>query len=185
MLDIALEHFLEGQYSRLTVDDRQHDRAEGGLHLGHHEQMVQHDLRRRFTLDVDLDMHTVSVGVILDVRDTLQPLILDEIRDILDQSRLVHAVRDLRDDDLETTVFRLDDLRLRAHNDLAATGRVCRADPGATHDHAAGRKVGTGHTFHQIGDLRVGIVDQQTHRVDGLAEVMRRDVGRHTDRDTV
>ena len=185
MLDITLQHLLERQDLRLAVYDRQHDRAEGRLQLRHHKEMIQHDLRARLALDVDLNMHTVSVGVILDIGDTLQTFFFDKIRDIFDQARLVDAVGDLGDDDLESSVLCLDDLGLCADNDLAATGRVSRADARATHDYTAGRKIGARHTFHDVRDLGVGVVDQQTHRVDGLAEVMRRNVGRHTDRDTV
>ena len=123
--------------------------------------------------------------MILDIGDTLEAFILDKIRDILDQARLVHAVGDLGDDDLESAVLRLNDLGLSADNDLAAAGRIRGADARPTHDQTACREIGSRHTLHQIGDLGVGIVDQQTHCVDGLAEVVGRDVGRHTDRDTV
>ena len=185
MLYVALEHFFEREYLRLAADYRQHDSAEGRLQLGHHEQMVEHHLRRSLALYIYLDMHTVAVGVILDVRDALQPLVLDEGRDVFYQSRLVHAVRQLRNDYLESAVLCLDYLGLCAYHDLAAAGSVGGAYARATHDETAGREIRTRHTFHDLAELRVGIVDKQAHRVDGLAEVMGRYVGRHTDGDTV
>ena len=47
----------------------------------------------------------------------------------------------------------------------------------------AGREVGALDVLHQVLDVRVGLVDQLHDRVDDLAEVVRRDVRRHADRD--
>ena len=129
-------------------------------------------------------MHAGAVGVILNVGDTLQTLVLDQIGDIFDQPRLVDLVGQLGHDDLVSAVLRLHNLCFGADGDLAASGGVGSADAASAHDDAAGRKIGTGQTFHQLGKLRVGIVDQGADRVDGLAEVVRRDLGRHTDSDT-
>ncbi len=46
-----------------------------------------------------------------------------------------------------------------------------------------GREVGRGQELHQVVDRRVGLVDQRHAGVDRLREVVRRDVGRHADRD--
>ena len=70
-----------------------------------HEQMIQHDLRRGLALDVDLDVHTVAVGVILDVGDALEALLLDQIGDIFNQSRLVDGIGQLGYDDLEAAAL--------------------------------------------------------------------------------
>ena len=72
---------------------------------------------------------------------------------------------------------------LGAQGDLAAAGRVGRAHTGAPHDDAAGREVRALDVGHQLLQAGVGIIQQAADAVDDLAQVVRRDVGRHADRD--
>ena len=72
---------------------------------------------------------------------------------------------------------------LGAHDDRAAPGRVGRADAGAAEDRAAGREIRTGDDLHQLLDRHVRLVHQRQRGVDRLAEIVRRDVGRHADGD--
>ena len=62
-------------------------------------------------------------------------------------------------------------------------GAVVLGDAGPAEDRRAGREVGTGHELHEVFDGRVGVVDQVQRGVDDLAQVVRRDVGGHADRD--
>src|SRR5207247_1620913 len=75
------------------------------------------------------------------------------------------------------------DVGARAHDDAAAAGPVRVADAGAADDDSPGRKVRPLEVLHQLLDVRVGVVDQLQNRVDRLAEIVRRHVGRHPDCD--
>ena len=55
--------------------------------------------------------------------------------------------------------------------------------PGAAENDAAGREIRPRHDADQIVDREPGIVDQRHAGVDHFAEIVRRDVGRHADRD--
>ena len=55
--------------------------------------------------------------------------------------------------------------------------------PCAAEDDAAGREVGSRHDADQVVDAETGIVDERDAGVDHLAEIVRRDIGRHADRD--
>src|SRR3546814_8222430 len=57
------------------------------------------------------------------------------------------------------------------------------ADAGAAEDDAAGREVRPRHVLHEAVDGDLGIVDVGAAGVDHLAEIVRRDVGRHADGD--
>ncbi len=48
---------------------------------------------------------------------------------------------------------------------------------------AAGREIRSGNMLHQLFERDVGLVHQREHAVDRLAQIVRRDVGRHADRD--
>ena len=57
------------------------------------------------------------------------------------------------------------------------------ADARAAQDDAAGREIRARDDRDQVVDAERGIVDQRDAGVDHLAEIVRRDVGRHADRD--
>ena len=87
-----------------------------------------------------------------------------------------------------TTIWRaparaLLDRGLRADLDRAATGRVGVLDPLLAHHEAGRREIGALDELHQVGRRGLGLVDGVDHRVDHLAEVVRRDVRGHSDRD--
>ncbi len=57
------------------------------------------------------------------------------------------------------------------------------ADAGAAEDQRAGREIRAGYDLDEFVDAERGIVDQREAGVDDLAEIVRRDVGRHADGD--
>ena len=181
--DVFLQDLLQRQRARLPVDDREHDDAERHLHLRERIQVVQDDLRRSVALDVDDDVHAVAVRMVVDVRDAVEALLLDEVRDALDQPRLVDLVRQLGDDDLEPAVRLFNDLGAGAHVDLAAARAVGGADARAAHDDAAGREVRPLDVLHQAVERDVGVVDHRADAVEHLAHIVRGDIRRHADRD--
>ena len=75
------------------------------------------------------------------------------------------------------------DLDLAAHHDRAAAEVIGGADALAAQDGGAGREIRARHDLDQVLDRQRRIVDQRHAGVDDLAEIVRRDVGRHADRD--
>ena len=49
--------------------------------------------------DVEDDAHALAVALVADVGDAVDPLVLHELGDLLDEARLVDLVGDLGDDD--------------------------------------------------------------------------------------
>src|SRR5690606_5954345 len=70
-----------------------------------------------------------------------------------------------------------------AHAHAATTGAVGDVDAADAVDDAGGGEVRAGDVFHQAVDVDRGIVDQRDQGVDHFGQVVRRDVGRHADRD--
>ena len=77
-----------------------------------------------------------------------------------------------------------DDLRFRAHIDATATGAISLHDACATVDLGAGREVGARNILHQLIDADLGILQRRQATRYHFAEVVWRDIGSHTDRDT-
>ena len=124
--------------------------------------------------------------LVAQVGDALDPLVAHQVGDLLDQPRLVHLVGDLGDDDrlLLAAALGSRSRRARASGSMPRPVRVGLADAGAAVDEAAGREVRAGHDLDQLSSSDVaGRRSARQIASHDLAQVVRRDVGRHADRD--
>ena len=185
MGDVVVQRLLQGEHAGHTVDERQHDDAEAHLQLRVLIQLVEHHLRDGVLLQLDDDVDAVAVGAVVDVRDLGKLLLANQLAELLKQALTVHLVRDLRDHDGAFAVLALFDLALRAHGKAAATRFIGVQDALLAHDDAAGREIRTGKCRHKLGGGHLGVVEHHARGADGLAKVMRRDVGGHADGDAV
>ena len=180
--DVFLQHLLEGQNTGHPIHQRQHNDAEGGLHLGKGKELVEHHLRIGVFFQIDDNPHTLAAGMIHHIVDPLDPLVVSQLDDGFDQIELIDLIGDLADDDAEPVVVFFD-LGAGAHNDPSPAGRIGRTDAGMSHNDAARGEIGPLDAFHDVRELRIRPVDEQADRVHHFAEVLRRDVGRHADGD--
>src|SRR5581483_10488375 len=173
--DLALEvevmpdELEQRQRLRDAVDERDRVVAEGRLERRVLEELVERDLRHRVALQLDLDAHAGAVGVIGEVGDLRQHLVLHEVGDLPDDAgvaALLDAVRELGDDDRRLAAAQLLDVRAGAHDDAAATRAVGVADAAAADDVGAGGEVGALDVLHQALDVDGGVVDHRDDRVD-------------------
>ena len=177
------QHVGQRQHLRPAAVQRDHVGAETRLQGGEAPELIEHHVCDRVALDLDDDAHAVAIGLVAQVGDALDALLANEFRDALDQRRLVDLIGDLVDDQRLAILAQLFDRDLGAHDDRAAAGRVGGADARSPEDGAAGREVGSRNMLQQFFERDVGLVHEGEKAVDHLAEIVRRDVGRHADRD--
>jgi len=130
-----------------------------------------------------LDPHAVAVRLVGQVGDPFQLAVGDQLGDLGHQVGLVHGVGELVDDDPLPAVGRLLETVAGAHDDAAVAGGIGRLDALSAHDDPAGRKIRALDEAVQVLGGGVGVVDQVVDPGDDLAQVVRRDVGGHADRD--
>ncbi len=70
----------------------------------------------------------------------------------------------------------------RTNIEAAAPRGISVDDSLSAVDQSGSWKIGAGNQFDEIGDTEFGILEQRQARVDDLAEIVRRNVGGHTDR---
>ena len=183
--DVVVQHLLQRQHARRAVHQRQHDHAEAHLQLRVLVQLVQHHLRNGVLLEVDDDIDAVAVGAVVDVADLGQLLLAHQLAQLFQQALAVHLVGDLGDHDGAAAVLALFHLALRAHGQRAAARLVRVADALLAHDYAASGEVRAGQRLHQLFGGDVGVVQHEARGVDGLAQVVRRDVRGHAHGDAL
>jgi hypothetical protein len=171
VLDEDLEGLLQIEDGGTTAHDGEVDDAERRLEVREAIQLVDDDLRDDVFLELDHEAHAVAIGLVAALRDAFDLLLAHQLADARVNLRLVLLVGDLGDDDLllVATARGLLDLHAGAHDDVAASGALGRLDAAAAED--------------EVVDRALRVADQVHRRVDHLAEVVRRYVGRHADGD--
>ena len=139
---------------------------------------------RALRLDHEAD---VLGQFVADVGDQRQLLLVEQLGDLLDQPRLLHLPRDLGDDDQIGAAAGLLLVPARAHAERAAAGRVGLGDRLARIDDRCRRSGNPGPARISAASCEraFGIVDQEQRGVAELGGVVRRDRGRHADRDAL
>ena len=189
VLDVVADHLVQPQGSRHPVDDRQHVGAEAGLQLGVLIEVVQHHLGHGVTLDLDDDAQAHPVaGLVLDVGDAGQLALAHLVGNRGDEVVVVDLIRQFGDDDRGAAPGVLFDFHDAAHPDRTAAGGVGIDDALGPDDQAGGGEVRALDPFdhRREGGLLVGVevLQAPVDRLGQLAQVVRRDVGGHTDGDT-
>ncbi len=184
VVEVDLQQLLETQGERLAVHQGDVVDAEGLLHGRQLVELLQDRLGHEAVLDLDDQAQTVlAVGEVLDVRDALELLRADQVLDLRDDLLGTDPEGQLGDDEtLAAGRHRLHGHR-RADLERAPSRRVRVPDAGQADDPAAGGQVGARHVLHQRVQVGVRIPDQVPGRRDHLAQVVRRHVGGHADRD--
>ncbi len=184
VIDVVREGLRQVQRARHAVHQRQHVDAEAGLERRLLVQVVQNDVGVGVTLEVD-DQSRLLVGRgIAHPADPVEIAGAHQLGDLLLDHLDRGLIRELGDDDPVSGAALLD-LGHGAHLDGAATGSVGVQDALAAEDLRARREVRTLDELHELVGRRLGVVQHVNGGVDHLAHVVRRDVGRHADRDAL
>jgi len=91
--DELLHQILQVENLGLSPHDGQEGDAEGGLHLGMLEELVQDHLGRGVALELDDHPHPFPIRLVPQVGDSLDSLVLDQFGDALQQLGLVDLIR--------------------------------------------------------------------------------------------
>ena len=182
----VLEDIAQRQHGRnLARRQHVHVEAETGFELGQLEQALHQDQRidgARLGLKHDTN---VLGRFVAHVAEQGELLFLEQLSDLFHEADLLHLIGDLGDDDLVAAARRLLFFPFGAQPEPAAAGFVSfehvlfRLD-----QHAAGREIGARNELDELFDGGVRMLDQMQQGLADLVQVVRRNVGRHADRDT-
>ena len=97
--DVGGDDLAQRERARHAVDERDHVHAERGLHRGVLVELVEHDLRDDAALELDDEPHAAPVGLVAQVGDLGDLLLVHEVGDLRDQpavAALLHLRREAR-----------------------------------------------------------------------------------------
>ena len=185
MLDVILHHLLEIEHPRYSIDQCQHDHPEGVLHRGMLVEIVQHYLCNRIPLQLDNEPHTVTIGFVANIGNSFKFFIVNQFDNFFNQPDLVNLIRQLSNNNGFPAVF-LGNLHKGScpDNNFTPTGRICQTNTLVTIYNTAGWKIRSDNIFHEIGHFQFRVRDQRYHAVNNLSEVLGRDIGGHSNRNT-
>ena len=185
-INVVVKNLAEVKYLWLNlIYKRKHYRAERILQLRVLVQLIQYDCRVRVTLQLDYNAHTVTVGLVAQVGDSLHPLFVNKLRNALNQPCLVYHVRYLRNHKPLSALAVFLYIHSRAYADFAPARVVYGADSALAHYLRAGREVRALDVLHKLVYRDFRIVDNRNNTVNYLGEVVRRNIRSHADRNTV
>ena len=189
VVEVIGQHLQQVHDLGLVVDQGQHGDAEGILHLGVLEEPVQDDIGIGVVPQLDDDPHTFPVGLIPQVGDALDLLVLDELRDLLDQVGFIDQIGEFCDDDAVFAVVHRLYVRHGAGDHLAFSGHIGLNGSGGAHDDPACGKIRRLDDGQDLGDLRIPVllyfvVYDLCDARHYLPQIVGRNVCRHTDSDT-
>ncbi len=185
VLQEDLDQVLQVAQLGLAVDQRHHVDAEGVLQLRLLVEVVEHHLGHFAALELDDKAHARLVGLVLDVADAFDLLLVHQLGHALLQRLLVDLVGELVDDDrLALAAVDVLEVALGAHDHLAAAGAVAVSHAIDAVDDAGGGEVGRRHDFHQLVDGGLRIAQHVQAGVHHLIEIVRRNIGGHAHRNT-
>ena len=169
----------------MPVNQGHHVHAKGVLQLGLFVQVVQHHLRYRAALEFDNQAHARFVGLVLNMADVFNLFFVNQLGHALLQGLLVHLVRQLIHNDGLTLAFvNVFKVALGTHHDAATTRAVTVFHATDAVNHTGCRKVRCRNDFHQILDAGFGIAQKVQASVHDFVQVVRRNISRHTNRNT-
>ena len=183
MLQEVVEHVAQVHSLWASLHEANVVHAERRLQFGHLIELVEQHIGVEVLLHINNDAHTVTVALVVDVRNAVNSLVLDQTCDILDELSLIYIVRNLGNDDTVVPVLALD-LGFRANHNAAFTSLKCIFHALISVDYTSSWEVGGNDVFHQALGVDVGILEHRKACINRLGEVVWRHVGCHTHSNT-
>ena len=189
MLQIILQHLEKVHHLRLVAVQCKHIHTESILQLGMLEQTVQNHLCIHIMADIYRHAETFPAGFIRDSGDSFDLFIPHQLRHLFDQAGLVDQIRKLRDHDPVLPVRQSFNIRYCTHTDLSFSCTISLLNTAPSENDRSGRKIRTLDDAHHFFKRSIfsffhAIVDDPHDRADHFPQIMRRNVGSHTDCDT-
>src|SRR5215467_530683 len=181
----SFERFFEIEYPWAAIRNGEHVHAERFLQRGVLIELIEDDVSYRIALEFDDNTHPFAVRFIAKIRNSVNFLLLYQTGNLLDDPILVDHEGDFTDDDLLLTgAFDRLGESLAAHLNDALTFVISLSDRLLAVDETSSWEIRPWDILHQLLDGKIRILHQGNQSIDHFPQIVRRNIGRHADRDT-
>ena len=185
MLQIVFQHLLKVQDTRLAVNQRQHDDTKGALQGGMLVQTVQNNVRYSITLQLNNNLHAVfKAGEVINLSNALDYAVFSQVSNILNQVSFINLVGYFGNNDMMLTLVGRHNFSLGTDFYYAAAGVISAGNAFLAQNAGTGWEVRAFDSRHQLRNFYIRVINQHNQAVNNLTQIVRRNVGSHTDCDT-
>ena len=177
MLNKGIQHRSQTHLNRTLVNNRHNIIIIGNLQIGIFIQIIQNHLGIGILFHIHNDTQPVAVTLIPHIENPLDFFVQTDIINFFDHVALDHFIRNFCNDDLLYS-FLLFDVCLTADDDAALSGFKGFPDSFNSLYDSSGWKIRSLYVFHQLIQTAVRMLDTIHSRIDCLAQIMRRNIGR-------
>ncbi len=179
------KHLHQGELPGFSPNEGKIDHSEGTLKLSPHVNLPQGNFRVGIPLQLYNDPHSLTVGLIPDITDTVDGLVLGPLGDILDEGGFVHHVGDLGDHHcLFFASSKIFDTRFPPKGDLSSAGTVGIHNTVPSHDLTPCGEIRPRKKLHELSQLHLSVINHVTEGIHHFSQIMRGKVGGHTHGDS-
>ena len=148
-------------------------------------KLIQNDLWLGASFELDKNAHAIAIGFVAHVGDVVDDFVIHQLGDALDQCGFVDLIGNLGHDDPLPSLRQVLDCRLGAYGEAAAAIGIGLLDSAAAIDEAASGEIRAFDDLEKLFERGLRILHQSDRRIHDLSQVVRRNVGRHADGDSV
>ena len=185
MVQIGSQHLFEIQNLGLVIYQGQHIDAKGILQLGMLIKLIKDDISIGVLSGLNADSHTMTIRFVTKVSDAIHSLFSYQRCDLFDQSGFIYHIGNFGDDDPLFTILHWLNAGHSPHLNLSPAGKISPLNLFPSKNHGTGGKIRTFDDIHQFFDGSIPvfldlILNDLKNAIDGLCQVMRRNIGGHT-----
>ena len=178
----GFEQLFEVENLGLAVDQGHYIDAKDRFQLCLGKQIVQQHVTRLAAFQIDGDAHAVFVGLIAQFRNAFNLLFFDQLGDLFDQPGFVDLIGYfINDDTFAARLLVHHYIGFGPNTDPTATGAVGFDYAQTTINIGTCREIWARYMLHQAIDVDIRIINQGQRTIDDFVEVVRRNIGGHTD----
>ena len=183
--DVFRQNILQAALLRGTVYEHNVIDRKRSLQRRQTIQLIQKNFRLHILAQFHDDTDTVHVRFVAQIRNSFNHLVTGKIRNPRYHCGLVYLIGDFIDNDALLAVRHTFNMRPGTHDNGTSAGLKGSPDAAAAKNKAAGRKVRSLDILHQLRHGNIRIRHYLQNGINDFAEIVRRNIGRHTDGNTL
>ncbi len=182
VIDEAFDQLFNIHLLRPLLVEGQQRYAERRFERGFLIKLIDDNARLLAAFQLDDDT-SIFIRLVAHITDAFDFFFGDEFSDAGNEIGAVNVIRNFRDDDLLLAGLGFFGVGFAADAHDPFAGAQITFDAFAACDRAASREVRTGDKLYDLVDRDIGLIDDRAGSTDDFAQIMRRNIRRHTDRD--